>query len=203
MPIPFALSQIKSLPPHLQEIVSGYLEGYYLMADDIEEGLGWYSAPTHTLMPLGTSLHIPKSLKRVLNQNRFTTKCSTAIEAVIDGCRNRETTWISEELVAIYQELAKYGVVQTFEAWQGDTLAGGVLGLVLGGAFIGESMFTAIEDGGKVALVRLCHHLAAHGFALFDAQLQNPHLERFGSFEVETEKYVAQLKAAAQLPCVY
>jgi leucyl/phenylalanyl-tRNA--protein transferase len=183
----------------LQEVVAGYANGYYLMANDDGTDLHWYGADKHTLMPLDHRLHIPKSLRRVLNQDRFSVRISTDVQAVIKGCQNRATTWISAELADIYLQLAAFGVVQTYETWQGDTLAGGVLGLWLGGAFIGESMFTAIEDGGKVALVRLCQHLANKGFVLFDAQLTNPHLERFGSYEVDLPTYETMLQEAIHI----
>ena len=203
MPTSRISQEISNCPNHIQEVVIGYLEGYYLMAEDDSDELGWYTADSHTLIPIGQRVHVPKSLKRALNQNRFETKRSSNIEAVIDGCRNRETTWISESLKELYLDLAQYGIVQTYETWQGNRLAGGILGLTLGGAFIGESMFTAIEDAGKVALVQLCYHLHEQGFTLFDAQLPNPHLARFGSYEVSTSTYVAQLKEAFYLPCQF
>jgi leucyl/phenylalanyl-tRNA--protein transferase len=64
-------------------------------------------------------------------------------------------------------------------------------------------MFTAIEDAGKVALVHLCHHLAVRGFLVFDAQLTNPHLSRFGSYEVPLEAYLPLLKKAISLNCTF
>jgi leucyl/phenylalanyl-tRNA--protein transferase len=189
--------------PKVESVLEGYRTGHFLMADEETEKLGWYSAERHTLMPLDERLHIPKSLKRVLNQERFKLKTSSDIVGVIAGCRNRPSTWISDELADIYFELANVGIIQTFEAWQGDILAGGVLGFHLGGAFIGESMFTAIEDGGKVALVHLCHHLAGRGFTVFDAQLTNPHLSRFGSYEVPLEEYLPLLNKAITMNCSF
>ncbi len=173
------------------------------MADERTGNLGWYESGTHTLMPLDSRLHIPKSLRRVLNQGRFSLRTSADVAGVVAGCADRPSTWISGELAEVYLELAGLGVVKTFEAWQGDTLAGGVLGLHLGRAFIGESMFTAIEDGGKVALVRLCQHLQARGFSIFDAQLTNPHLTRFGSYEVPLAQYLPMLAQAVKGQAVF
>jgi leucyl/phenylalanyl-tRNA--protein transferase len=200
---PRLLEQLKKLPPGLQEVVDGYISGHFLMADEDAGTLNWFGAPEHTLMPLDERLHVPKSLNRPFNQNRFEVRISTDINGVLAGCQNRESTWISSDLANIYQRLARVGIVQTYETWQNGTLAGGVLGLHLGGAFIGESMFTAIEDGGKVALVSLCRHLAARGFLVFDAQLTNPHLERFGSYQMELEPYLALLKQAVGKDCLF
>jgi leucyl/phenylalanyl-tRNA---protein transferase len=197
--LPHYEDRLPRLTAPLQAIVKGYTEGYFLMADEATGALDWFGTRHHTLMPLDTNLHIPKSLHRVLNQNTFSIRISTDVAGVIAGCQNRPSTWISAELAAIYLSLSQENIVATYEAWQGDKLAGGVLGFWLGGAFIGESMFTAIEDAGKVALVRLCKHLAQRGFLLFDAQLTNPHLERFGSFEMPLATYAPLLARAVQV----
>jgi leucyl/phenylalanyl-tRNA--protein transferase len=97
--------------------------------------------------------------------------------------------------------LHRAGHAHSFEAWQGDQLAGGVLGIVLGGAFIGESMFFTIPDGSKVALVKLVEWLRSQNFLLFDAQMMNPHLARFGAYIVDSEVYEDILYQAIQRPC--
>ena len=81
-------------------------------------------------------------------------------------------------------------------AWQG-----GVLGLALGGVFIGESMFYAIPDGSKVAMVKLVEHLRSRGFQVFDAQMMNPHLERFGAYVVDSRGYDRLLQRGIRQRC--
>ena len=136
-----------------------------------------------------------------MNQNRFSVKVDGAFKQVVDGCANRETTWISEELKTIYWELHLAGWAHSFETWQGDTLAGGVLGLVIGGAFIGESMFYAIPEGSKVAMVKLVERLRSRQFVLFDAQMNNPHLERFGAYNISDDDYKTLLEQALNRQC--
>ena len=126
-------------------IIEGYSKGYFLMAND--ETLGWYTSRQRTLIPLDQRFRYPRSLQRVLNQNRFTVDINRDFAAVVEGCANRETTWISEELKTIYHILYQNGWAYSFETWKGDELAGGILGLVIGGAFIGESMFYRIPEG--------------------------------------------------------
>ncbi len=182
----------------IEQIVQGYATGYFPMAD-ARGRLGWYSSQTHTLMPLDSRFHIPGSLRRALNSGRFEVRIDTAFAEVVQGCAAREETWISGELEQIYLALHRAGVAHSFETWQGEQLAGGVLGLALGGAFIGESMFFRISEGSKVALVRLVQHLNTRGFVLFDAQLQNPHLERFGAYEMVGKEYLKLLERAIRL----
>ena len=120
---------------------------------------------------------------------------------MVAGCANRETTWISQELQEIYWELYKFGWAYSFETWQGDELAGGILGIVIGGAFIGESMFYRISEGSKVAMVKLVARLRSRHFLLFDAQMMNPHLERFGAYKLNDKKYQVLLQQALQRRC--
>ena len=184
------------------QIVQCYAQGYFLMAE-ADGRLNWYSSQKRALIPLDSRFRYPKSLKRMLNQKRFTPAIDRAFEAVVEGCANRETTWISDELKAVYVSLHKAGYAHSFETWQGDQLAGGFLGIVLGGAFIGESMFYRIPEGSKAAMVLLVEHLRSRHFTLFDAQIINPHLERFGAFEVEQAIYEATLHDAIQRPCQF
>jgi leucyl/phenylalanyl-tRNA---protein transferase len=190
--------------PH---IVQCYAQGYFLMADETEASkpgsLNWYSSRQRTLIPLDQRFRYPKSLRRTLNQNRFTVAINRNFAQVVEGCANRDTTWISQELKDIYYQLHRAGWAHSFETWQGNQLAGGILGIVLGGAFIGESMFFAIPEGSKVALVKLVEHLRSQRFLLFDAQMMNPHLERFGAYIIESEAYEYLLQEAIQRPCQF
>lgn len=185
----------------IPNIIKGYAQGYFLMADEAGATLGWYSSRERALIPLDDRFRYPKSLQRVLNQNRFTVAVNRDFRAVVDGCADRETTWISSELKELYWELYLTGWAYSFETWQGDELAGGILGLVIGGAFIGESMFYNIPDGSKVAMVKLVERLRSRGFLLFDAQMTNPHLERFGAQITLEREYKALLATALQRQC--
>lgn len=186
----------------LDPIIQGYAQGYFLMADE-RNILGWYSSRQRALIPLDERFHYPKSLRRILNQNKFSVAIDRDFFTVCQGCAARETTWISPELMDIYGKLHQAGIAHSFETWQGDELAGGILGLVIGGAFIGESMFYRIPDGSKVAMVKLVEHLRKQGFILFDAQLQNAHLERFGAYLISDLDYKKLLQQALSLTCTF
>ncbi len=182
-------------------IIEGYAQGYFLMADESGHDLDWYSSRERTLIPLDERFRYPRSLQRVLNQDRFTTAVSRDFEAVVEGCADRETTWISEELKQVYWALHQAGWAHSFETWQGNQLAGGILGIVIRGAFIGESMFFRIPDGSKVAMVKLVERLRNQKFVLFDAQMTNPHLERFGSYVINNRIYKDLLRQALDRDC--
>lgn len=185
---------------NIAAIIEGYAQGYFLMAND-DDSLGWYTSRQRALIPLDERFRYPRSLQRVLNQNRFTVAINRDFSAVVEGCANRDTTWISAELKTIYHLLYQKGWAYSFETWQGDELAGGILGLVIGGAFIGESMFYRIPEGSKVAMVKLVERLRERNFVLFDAQMNNPHLERFGAYMIQSKQYQSLLKKAVHQPC--
>ncbi len=181
----------------IPSLIEGYAQGYFLMADETGD-LGWYSSRKRTIIPLDDRFRYPKSLRRVLNQERFSIAINRDFKSVVAGCANRETTWISTELQEIYWALYKAGWAYSFETWQGEQLAGGILGIVIGGAFIGESMFYQIPEGSKVAMVKLVEHLRSRNFILFDAQMTNPHLERFGASTITEQQYQVMLQQALQ-----
>lgn len=182
-------------------IIQNYANGYFLMANDATSKLDWYSSRERALIPLDGRFRYPRSLQRAINQNRFTVAINRDFESVVAGCADRETTWISGELREIYRALYLAGWAYSFETWQGEALAGGILGLAIGGAFIGESMFYRIPEGSKVAMVKLVEHLRLRNFLLFDAQMTNPHLERFGSYIVSQQDYEPLLAQAVRRKC--
>ena len=181
-------------------LIQGYAQGYFLMADE-NGSLGWYASRQRALIPLDDRFRYPKSLRRVLNQKRFSIAINHDFSSVIAGCANRESTWISSQLQEIYWQLYQAGWAYSFETWQDEQLAGGILGIVIGGAFIGESMFYKITDGSKVAMVKLVERLRSRGFLLFDAQMMNPHLKRFGAYMIAEQDYQLLLQRAIQQKC--
>ncbi len=188
---------------HLPGIIEGYSHGNFLMADDEDSDLQWYSSSEHALIPLDDRFRYPTSLRRVINQNRFTVRINGDFRAVVAGCADRDTTWISHELQEIYWELCQAGWAYSFETWLGNELAGGILGIAIGSAFIGESMFFNVPEGSKVAMVKLVEHLRQQKFTLFDAQMTNPHLERFGAYTIDTRSYQKLLAIAIEQKCKF
>lgn len=80
---------------------------------------------------------------------------------------------------------------------EGWTLVGGLYGVVVGGLFAGESMFSRPELGGtdasKVCLVHLVDVLRRGGFRLLDAQMHTPHLARLGCRRMSRGEFHALL----------
>lgn len=187
----------------IDDVINGYAQGYFLMAETPRDPLNWYTTYERTIIPLDHRFRYPRSLQRVLNQNRFTTAINRDFAGVVKGCADRESTWISDDLIELYLRLNQAGWAYSYETWQGDELAGGILGLAIGRAFMGESMFFRIPDGSKVAMVQLVRHLRDRNFILFDAQMPNPHLSRFGAYDISQEDYLRTLTFGLRSPCPF
>lgn len=166
--------------------------------------LFWWSPDPRAVIPLD-GLRVSRSLRRTLRSGRLECTVDTAFDAVVRGCADRpgEGTWITPGLRVAYRRLHRLGLAHSVEVWAQGTLAGGLYGVALGGAFIGESMFHRVTDASKVALCRLVERLRARGFRLLDAQMPTDHLQRLGAVTVPRATYLAQLDRALALPVTF
>jgi len=184
------------LTPEL--IVAAYCQGIFPMADEIDGEIGWYSPDPRAIFPLD-SFHVPRSLAKVIKRGVFEIRVDTAFEEVMRGCAAREETWISEEIIQAYTALHRSGLAHSVEAWYEGELAGGLYGVALGGAFMGESMFTRVTDASKVCLVKLVERLRERGFVLLDSQMPTEHLAKFGQIVIPRAEYLRRLARALRL----
>ena len=83
-------------------------------------------------------------------------------------------------------------------------IAAGAHAVMIGGLFAGESMFHAVRDASKVALVGLVERFHADGDPrrLVDVQWATDHLRRLGAQEGPRELYLQRLAEALQAPQV-
>ena len=154
----------------------------------------WWSPDPRAIFEL-ESFHVPRRLARTIRSGRFTLTRNRAFGEVIRGCADRaEGTWITPQMIGAYERLHALGHAHSVEAWVGDELAGGIYGVAIGGFFAGESMFTRLRDGSKVALAGLVAHLRHRGFQLFDVQMTTPHTAGLGAVEIPRKEYLARLK---------
>ena len=84
----------------------------------------------------------------------------------------------------------------SLEIRDGNQVVGGIFGLTIGGAFFGESMFSARKNGSKAALIWLSAHLARCGFVLLDTQNPTPHLASMGGQTIRRADYLRRLASA-------
>ena len=181
-------------------LLAAYAAGVFPMAESADDPeLFWVDPPHRGILPLD-GFHIPRRLRRVISQGRFTVSCDTAFEAVIRACaeatEKRPNTWINDEIVRLYAALFARGAARSVECWREGALVGGLYGVSIGAAFFGESMFSRETDASKVAMAQLVARLRAGGYRLLDTQFLTPHLARFGGIEITRQHYHRLLAAA-------
>jgi leucyl/phenylalanyl-tRNA--protein transferase len=164
---------------------------------------GWWSPDPRGVIPAG-ALRVSRSLRKTLA--RFEVRVDTAFDDVVRRCADpsREGRWITPEVAAAYGRLHELGWAHSVEAWRGGELVGGLYGVSIGGLFAGESMFHAVRDASKVALVGLVERFHADGDPrrLVDVQWATEHLRRLGAQEWPRELYLERLAEALQAPQV-
>jgi leucyl/phenylalanyl-tRNA--protein transferase len=189
---------VHPLDPDL--LLRAYAAGIFPMADarDADE-LFWVEPRKRGVLPLDR-FHLPRSLAKLLRQERFELTADRDFESVMRACAEpgpgRRDTWINETILDGYIRLHRLGFAHSLECWKDGRLAGGLYGVKLGAAFFGESMFTRVRDASKVALAHLVARLRVGGFRLLDTQFLTEHLARFGAIEIPRAAYRSSLDSA-------
>ena len=174
-----------------------YRAGAFPMADDYGH-IQFYRSDPRSVLEFG-DLRVTKSLARVIRKGVYEVRVDGDFEGGGRACAAREETWISAEIIAAYTRLHRAGKAHSVEAYKDGELVGGLYGVTLGGAFMGESMFTRARDASKVCFVYLVGRLRERGYALLDCQIQNDHLASLGATEIPAPEYDRRLDRALRL----
>lgn len=188
---------LQSLDPTL--VISAYAQGIFPMADPNGD-IHWYAPDPRAILE-HENLYVSRSQRATIRKGIYEIRMDTAFEATMRCCAEREETWINEAFIAAYTQLHYAGFAHSVEAWKDGILAGGLYGVALGGAFMGESMFSRATNAAKVCLVTLVEHLKARGYVLHDTQFLTPHLATLGVTEIPRRVYERRLKRALKLDC--
>lgn len=188
----------QQLTPEL--LLRAYAMGVFPMTETRETpDVFWVDPKRRGVLPLG-GFHISRSLARKLRQAPFEISYNRDFRGILEGCAERDETWINEVIFGLYLELHDMGFAHSVEVWERDELVGGVYGVALYGAFFGESMFSRRSDASKIALAYLVDRLRLDGFKLFDTQFITPHLSRLGAVEIARSEYRRRLQRALNAP---
>jgi leucyl/phenylalanyl-tRNA--protein transferase len=185
---------VTPLDPDL--LLRAYTIGVFPMSDSRDaEDVFWVEPKKRAILPLD-GFRLSRSLRKTLRSGIFEVSADTAFEEVVRRCAEREETWINEKIERGYNLLHAAGHAHSIECRQDGELVGGLYGVSLGGAFFGESMFSARRDASKVALAWLVARLTVGGYSLLDCQFMTPHLASLGAVEVRQDHYLALLSVA-------
>ncbi|KAB6714530.1 MULTISPECIES: leucyl/phenylalanyl-tRNA--protein transferase [Roseobacteraceae] len=183
-----------ALTPEL--ILQAYANGVFPMAEGRDDDeIFWVDPRARGIIPLD-GFHISRSLAKVIRSGHFRVTFNHDFEGVMEGCADRDETWINDTIFELYGALHDMGFGHSLEIWQGERLVGGTYGLTLGTAFFGESMFSRAPNASKVALAYMVARLKRTGFTLFDTQFLTPHLASLGGIEIPRAEYRDMLRNA-------
>ncbi len=190
-----------SHPLEPNKVVWAYSQGIFPMADENGE-IHWYAPDPRAILE-HAHLHISRSLRATIRKGIYEIRMDCAFEQVMRSCGSREETWINEEFIKTYTYLHRCNLAHSVEAWKDGQLVGGLYGITLGAAFMGESMFSYATDASKVCLVALVEHLRARGYTLHDTQFLTPHLATLGVSEIPRSEYERRLELAIKQHCLW
>ena len=189
--------------PDLTIALSAYAQGLFPMDDPEAQDapLPFYRADPRAIFDLADLDRTRRVVRRSLAADPgWQPAIDRDFAAVLFGCAESRSPddgiWITPRLAGLYEELHAAGVAHSFELWDGNTLAGGILGVALGRAVLLETMFHTLPHAGNVNLVRTLERLERAGVTLCDIQLISPHTKRLGAFEIPASDFERRLSAA-------
>ncbi len=180
-------------------LINAYSNGIFPWYNE-DEPILWQSPHERFVLPVD-SIHVGRSMRKLMKHSEFTVKADTNFEAVIRSCQsmNREGqdgTWITEEIVNSYIELHQLGFAHSVECFDlEDKLVGGLYGIAIGNYFFGESMFTKVDNASKVAFLSMVKKLPLFGITMIDCQAYTENMARYGAFELPREEFISKLRA--------
>lgn len=185
----------------VDRLLLGYCNGIFPWYEPGEDFLWWCPKERFIIRP--SEIHVSHSMKKFAKKHDLQILLNRDFRDTMHRCRTKredaEGTWITDEMEEAYYRLHEKGFAVSVESYIDGELAGGLYGVAIGRCFMGESMFTDIENGSKVALILLAQLLEEKGFICIDCQFHTDHLESMGGVFVSREEYQAILNEGIQL----
>ena len=153
----------------------------------------WY-CPHERFVIFPDEIHISHSMRTLLNKKKYTFTLNEDFEGVIHNCSklryDEEGAWLGEDIIKAYTELHRQGFAASVEVWEEERLVGGLYGVNIGSAFFGESMFSLVPSGSKLALIHLAKTMQELNGSIIDCQLKTAHLESMGGRYISYDEYM-------------
>jgi leucyl/phenylalanyl-tRNA--protein transferase len=213
-PVEFALREPDGLLAagadlSVKRLREAYSNGIFPWYSPGEPVLWWSPDPRMVLAceDFCVSHSLAKQLRRLAREGqdaRMQIRVDTVFDQVLQACAaprdGQPGTWITEEMQAVYRAWHHAGAAHSVETWVDGKLCGGLYGISLGGMFFGESMFSRISDGSKIALAHLVRFLVRHDVPWIDCQQQTSHLASLGARPLPRRQFVERLRMLTGRP---
>ena len=176
---------------NVEWLVAAYSRGIFPWT---EEGLPlmWF-CPRERSVIFPTELHISKNMAKFMRKHSVTLEVNRDFADTMHRCRAKrefteEGTWITDSAEKLYMELNRAGYGYSAEAFVDGQLAGGLYGVRINRCYIGESMFSDMPDGSKMALALLIQTLEGQD-VIIDTQVPSPYLRAMGARMISYDEY--------------
>lgn len=165
----------------------------------------WY-CPMERFVIFPEEIHVSHSMRTFFNRNgeRYTCTIDEDFAAVIGNCSRlrigEEGAWLGDDMMRAYTELHRQGFAHSVEVWDeaDGKLVGGLYGVGIGACFMGESMFSLMPNGSKIALISLARFMAENGGRMIDCQLETPHLKSMRGRHIGYDEYMRILREGTE-----
>ena len=175
----------------VKRLLLAYTNGIFPWYEGDGPYLWWCPRERFIIRP--SEVHISRSLQKYIKKHEITFKVDRDFADTMHRCRikreNEQGTWITDEMEKAYLKLFKRENALSLEAYTDGELSGGLYGVCIGKCFFGESMFSEMENGSKLALIMLCRLLEINEFVMIDCQFHTDHLEKMGGVRISWEEY--------------
>ncbi len=179
-----------------ERLVNAYCTGIFPWYSEGEPILWWSPNPRGVLFL--EDFKLSKSMRKFLRKKIFKVTFDKEFERIISLCgdtrREKEGTWITEEMIESYTKLHYMGIAHSVEVWRNDDLVGGLYGVSLGKVFFGESMFSKESNASKTALNSLVEFLKKNKFEFIDCQMYTRHLGTMGAKNIPRKEFLDMLR---------
>ena len=175
----------------IERLVLAYSHGIFPWYSEGEPIQWWCPKERYIIRP--SEIHVSHSMKKFIRKHEIGFEVNRDFADTMHRCRTKrefaEGTWITDDMEKAYGQMAEKGLALSVEAYVDDQLAGGLYGVSLGKCFFGESMFSDLPNGSKIALIILSQVLFQNAYVMIDCQFETEHLKSMGGFTINFEEY--------------
>lgn len=174
----------------VERLVLAYSNGIFPWFNEGDPILWWCPKERFIIRP--PKIHISHSMKKFMKKHKTEILINRDFSDTMHRCRTKREsvgTWITDDMEEAYLRLHKNNLAISVESYIDDKLAGGLYGVCLGKCFFGESMFSDMENGSKIALILFARLLEQYNFVMIDCQFHTNHLESMGGERISLEEY--------------
>ena len=175
----------------LDRLLLAYSNGIFPWYNEGDPIQWWCPKERYIIRP--SEIHISHSMKKFMKKHEIGFEVNRDFADTMHRCRIKrefnEGTWITDDMEKAYKMLNDNNLALSLDSYIDGKLAGGLYGVSLGRCFFGESMYTEIENGSKLALIMLAGLLEENDYLMIDCQFHTDHLESMGGTYISYAEY--------------